>query len=397
MSEFHVQVVRLGKVGKHPGADTLSITQVNGYPVIFKTGEFQPGDLAVHIPVDAVVDTSKHPFEWLADKATSNGLYRVKGTKIRGVPSYGFLVPVDSQKEQPGVHVLGVGDEAHWVQEGQDVRHLLGVTKYDPGPCYDLQGQGEKFHAPQEGVVPFYDIEGFRKHQGLFEPDEQVVVTEKIHGANGRWVYLDGQLYCGSRQTFRKDSVWNQVAAELGLEKVLQLHPGLVLYGEVYGPGIQDLTYGAKKPKVAFFDAYDSTKGVWWSEKRVWDFCDDYGLPHVPLLYVGPFSGCKPFELAEGHSLLAVWNGVMQVREGVVIKPEKERWDPVIGRVFLKLPGEGYLLRKGGELSEYHKNLKADYPEPEVVTYPGMEVEVYRPKSWWTRFVDWLRKYDFID
>lgn len=34
------------------------------------------------------------------------------------------------------------------------------------------------------------------------------------------------------------------------------------------------------------------------------------------------------------------------VREGIVVKPIKERWDQDIGRVFLKLAGEGYLLRK---------------------------------------------------
>ncbi len=35
------------------------------------------------------------------------------------------------------------------------------------------------------------------------------------------------------------------------------------------------------------------------------------------------------------------------VREGVVVKPLVERWDQEVGRVFLKQPGEGYLLRKG--------------------------------------------------
>ncbi len=41
MSEFYVRVFRIGKVGKHPRADTLSITQgPGGYPVCFKTGEF---------------------------------------------------------------------------------------------------------------------------------------------------------------------------------------------------------------------------------------------------------------------------------------------------------------------------------------------------------------------
>lgn len=38
MSEFHVEVVRVGPVTKHPNADTLSITNIHGgYPVIMRT------------------------------------------------------------------------------------------------------------------------------------------------------------------------------------------------------------------------------------------------------------------------------------------------------------------------------------------------------------------------
>ena len=46
MSEFHVKVVEIGEVSKHPNADTLSITFIGGtggYPVI---GVVHPSDLA---------------------------------------------------------------------------------------------------------------------------------------------------------------------------------------------------------------------------------------------------------------------------------------------------------------------------------------------------------------
>lgn len=36
------------------------------------------------------------------------------------------------------------------------------------------------------------------------------------------------------------------------------------------------------------------------------------------------------------------------VREGMVVKPVHERFDDRIGRVVLKLHGEGYLTRKEG-------------------------------------------------
>lgn len=340
MSEFHVQVFRIGKVGKHPRADTLSITQgPGGYPVCFKTGEFGPGDLAVHIPVDAVVDTARGEFDWLKDKASLAGggrfLYRVKSVKLRGIPSHGFLVPVAPELRDV-------------LREGQDVRDLLGVTKYDPGPCYELSGliQGDMTSLPQDGMVPHYDIEGMRRYSHCINQGELVSVTEKIHGSNGRWVHLGGQLLCGSRTKFRKNSVWNLMAERFGLADILGRveNQGLVLYGEVFGPGIQDLTYGLTEPDVIFFDLYDSRTGLWCTTDQFQDFCLEHLLPRVPELYRGPYDAEAIAAMAEGTSTLP---GANHVREGVVVKPLVERWDQEIGRVFLKQPGEDYLLRKG--------------------------------------------------
>lgn len=328
MSEFHVQVVRLGKIGKHPNADTLSITQVGGrYPVVLKTDAFQPGDLAVHIPPDALVKVSRPEFEFL-EKQTKSGVYRVKYSKLRGVPSFGFLVPAPEG-----------------VVEGQDVRHLLEVDKFDPGPCYQQGGDiaGSYLTLPQEGVVPHYDIEGLRKYESVLRDGEEVVITEKIHGSNGRWVHINGELFCGSRTKFRKDSVWNRMADKYELGRVLGENPGLVLYGEVYGKGIQDLTYGLNEQRVAFFDIYDTRSGLWWNYDQFEAFCTAHRLPVVPVLYRGPFDLDGAYALAEGTTPLGQ---SAHTREGIVIKPVTERWDQEIGRVFVKLVGEGYLLRK---------------------------------------------------
>ncbi len=362
MSEFHVQVFRIGRVGKHPKADTLSITQgPGGYPCCFKTGEFGPGDLAVHIPVDALVDTARPEFSWLADKASLAGdgslLFRVKAIKLRGIPSYGFLVraPVD------------VGP----LREGQDIREYFGVTKYDPGPCFSQDGivQGEHMSLPEDGMVPQYDIEGMRRYGHVIEPGELVSVTEKIHGSNGRWAYLGGRLLCGSRTRFRQASVWNRMAIRYGLEAILGLpeNHGLVLYGEVYGAGIQDLTYGLAEQEVRFFDVYDSKVGTWYEVDRFDAFLRQYGLPGCPELFRGPYDAGKIAAMAEGPSTL---DGANHVREGVVVKPLAERWDREVGRVFLKQPGEGYLLRKQPEPEEEARiRERATYVAPVELTW----------------------------
>lgn len=79
MSEFHINVVEIGTIEKHPNADTLSITSVDGYPCIIRTGEFTEGDRAVYIPVDSILPKDEPRWEFLA------GHLRVKAKKLRGI------------------------------------------------------------------------------------------------------------------------------------------------------------------------------------------------------------------------------------------------------------------------------------------------------------------------
>lgn len=68
MTDFHVEVVRLGAIEKHPNADALDITQVyGGFPCIIKRDSFKEGDLAVYIPVDCVLP-DRPEFAFLSDK-----------------------------------------------------------------------------------------------------------------------------------------------------------------------------------------------------------------------------------------------------------------------------------------------------------------------------------------
>ncbi|RYE90041.1 MAG: RNA ligase, partial [Myxococcales bacterium] len=85
MSEFHVRVVRVGPIVKHPQADNLSIAQVFGYPVIIRTGEYAEGDRAVYVPVDSVVPEGDPRWAFLGEHR------RIRAKKLRGVFSMGLL------------------------------------------------------------------------------------------------------------------------------------------------------------------------------------------------------------------------------------------------------------------------------------------------------------------
>ena len=88
--------------------------------------------------------------------------------------------------------------------------------------------------------------------------------------------------------------------------------------------------------RIAVFDLLNGTE--WLSYDDVLSFADQLEL--VPLVYRGPYDEGKLKELAEGSSLVP---GANNIREGIVVKPERERTDPTIGRVQLKIISNTYL------------------------------------------------------
>lgn len=336
MSTFNVPIVRLAKIGKHPNGDNLSITQVKEYPVICKTGEFSPGDLAIYIPVDSVVPLDQPCFDWLKDPNRPGKVtHRVKAKKLRGIFSMGFLVPVS---------VLGPRD----IHEGDNVADLLGITKFieiEP-PSMNTGNESDP------GFMPVYDVEHWREHNDVLALGEEVYVTEKIHGSNGRICYKDGRLWVGSHKCVKRQddrNLWWQIAKQYDLENKLSKYSGYVLYGEVYG-NVQDLHYGVPKGQNKFmaFDAYDIANSKFLDYDDFLLICKTLDIPTAPLLYRGPYDPDKIVPLCDGQSTLSGDT----IREGWVLKPVKERWDYKTGRVILKLVSENYYLRQNG--TEYH-------------------------------------------
>jgi RNA ligase (TIGR02306 family) len=120
------------------------------------------------------------------------------------------------------------------------------------------------------------------------------------------------------------------------------LPDGCILYGEVYGKGIQKLNYNKEDYTIAFFDL--SCSGVYLNNYCFKSFCKNLSLPHVPILYSGPWRK-ELLSLAIGKSTIAT-----HIKEGIVIKPSFERYDKKIGRVVLKHLSEEYLMKDYGNL-----------------------------------------------
>ena len=350
MSEFHIQVVRLGSFTQHPNSDRgLRITKVFDYTVITASEEFQEGNLAVYIPVDAVVPDNEQWY-WLAPKNPDGtdrfkvgevpDKYRTIGAKkIRGTFSQGLLAPLP-----PG----------NW-KEGDDVRLAMGITKYEPPEPLSTYGECEK--APQDWFFTTYtDIEGLRRYPNILNQGEEVIITEKLEGANGRYIHDGNRLWVGSHNQIKKfdpKNLWWKVAIQDSLAEKLSHTPMYIYFGEVFGQ-VKNFNYGVKSgAQFRVFDVY-SVK-----DQKYLDFDDAYAmatgisLEWVPILYRGPWDVEKCNPLCEGNTTISFNVGEIatvfpanHIREGFVVRPTKERWSEQTGRVILKRHGEEYLLRK---------------------------------------------------
>lgn len=349
-SQHKVEVVKL-VLDKHPNADILSIARVYGFTVCTGTEQWAGKDRAAYIPPDTLVDTRRSEFDWLAsEKSKYNAKCEkmpkdgdntafpyalVRAKKLRGVLSYGLLVPAPE-----GSNI------------GDDVATTLGCIHYN-APESEA---GAEATTPPKVYSPCYDVESFQRHAlELFTPGEPVFATEKVHGENGRWVY-DGQTFhAGSRTEWKKayipndsnglhyeTSWWKALRNTPELADWLKQHPNVVVYGEVYGKA--SLKYGLTNGdvRIAVFDIMDHGKWIDAEAARL----AAPELPWVPMIARElPFDFDKLMELAEGDSLIP---GANHYREGIVVKPMHERESDNIGRVHLKIISPSYLQGKKG-------------------------------------------------
>lgn len=315
-STHRVEIVPV-KLELHPSADTLSIVRIfGGFTCCVRTADWQGIEYGAYIPPDSVVDSTRPEFAFLA------GHERIKVKRLRGIISMGLLIPAPDG-----------------AQLGDDVADLLNVIHYEPP--MPLSAGGE-IAAPPAGWHPVFDVDSLRRYADKFVSGEKVFITEKIHGANSRFCFADDRMHCGSRTEWKKEAAgnlwWRVLVSTSSIESFCKANPDCTLYGEVYG-SVQELKYGLKPGDVRFA-AFDILRGSeWLNAHEANDLCLQYGVPFVPVVESEMlFDLDRVLALAEGKSLIAD-----HVREGIVVKPLIERADLEIGRVCLKVVGNGYL------------------------------------------------------
>jgi RNA ligase (TIGR02306 family) len=320
MSTHSVNVIEIEAVLPHGNAERLEIVPVGGWQAVVKKGQFRPGDRAVYIEPDYLVPTNRPEFEFLAKDGRDR--HRLKAVRLRGELSFGLLIPVpgDIADRDPGTNVMGE----------------LGIERWEPVVKITMADELPQDQWP-ETYAPKFDIESYEKFPHVIRDGEMVIVTEKVHGANARYVFVDGVFYLGSRNRWLipdGDHVWARAARSVpSIREWCEANPGSVLYGEAFG-NVQSLKYGRMKGEISFIAFAASMKGQWLDQPALFRALESYGVPTAPVVYEGPFDHDHIRTVAEKDSKVSLTRGDMM--EGVVICPATERFHASIGRVAVK-------------------------------------------------------------
>lgn len=326
MSTHAVNVVEIDEVREHPNAHSLDIIPIGEFQAVVQKGAFKPGDKAVYVEPDYMVPTYREEFQFLAKPGKEH--HRLKARRLRGEISHGLLIPVPDD-------IKATYSAFGGVKAGIDVMNDLEIKRWEPEQRFITRGDELKYDDwPAVGALgnQKFDVEGWRYHDLFFRPGETVLVTEKVHGANARYVWADEKLYVGSRNRWLKvegDHIWSRVlSVRPDIEKWCREHPDVILYGEIYGK-VQSLRYGLDNDiDFIAFAAFNTRFENYVDSENLFSSLFKYDIEHVPILYKGRFDLETLNDIKERDSIVAETHGLFQhMMEGVVIVPVTERWE----------------------------------------------------------------------
>ena len=315
-----------------------------GWNAITKKGEFKEGDLTVIATTDAVIPEKLSEKMGVTSYLRKGG--RVRTVKLRGVYSECLIIPTK--------YIPGYGDR---YSDGDDMMEKFGIVKYEP-PVKQIQlasGRKIKWRDNQNFHI-YYKFPNLKNVDGMFTEEDEVQITRKIHGTNARygivkkgklslwdkvrkffrianeWIdyeYIYGSHNCekgSDSQGFYSTDVWRTIAEKYDIKAKLwesayqfgaaAIGEGLILYGEIYGAGIQkNYEYGLKDIEFVGFDI--KVNGEYLpTETTVFQMLVGLELPHVEVLYTGTWLQ----EIQDSFVFNNFIEGTKVPHEGIVIK-----------------------------------------------------------------------------
>jgi RNA ligase (TIGR02306 family) len=355
-------IARISEIRSIEGADNIEQAMIGGWSCIVKKHTHSVGELIVCATTDAVI-----PVDLSDSLEITNYLrkgQRVRTVKLRGVYSECLLIPLE-YLPNPSIY-----------QEGNDVMDILDIHKYEPPVKQIKLASGKKIrYQDNPNFTVYYKFPNAKNVPNMFDSGDIVQITRKIHGTNSRYsivkkiklkfwdkvkkffgltdewieytyVYGSHNVEKGSdAQGYYSTDVWREIAEKYEIREKLwkyvkeyytpeTLGSGIIVYGEIYGPGIQkNYDYGLPELKFSIFDitinnSYLPTNDVFIASEI------DLSLPHVEILYVGSWSK----EMQDKYVINNFIPGTKVPEEGIVVKSmtgERNKINKVINPEYL--------------------------------------------------------------
>jgi RNA ligase (TIGR02306 family) len=345
-------VAKIDVIQKIEGADNIEQARIGGWNCIVQKGRYSVYDLVVIATTDAMI-----PKDVSHRLGVTNYLRkgtRVKTVKLRGVYSECLIIPIDYVSVK-------------YRYEGCDCMEVMKIFKYEP-PVKQIQlSSGRKIkYQDNPNFLVYYKFPNMKNVTGMFTEDDLVQITRKIHGTNARYgivkktklsfidkikkffrladKWIDYEFVVGSHnvekgsdsQGFYDTNVWYEIADKYKIKEKLWNFvkfvseyklptQGIVLYGEIYGKGIQK-GYDYELDDIEFvgFDIMDDGRYLpTLNAKLVIE--EMMELPHVEVLYLGKWSK----EVQDKYVFNNFIKGTKVPHEGIVVKSVSGQRDKI--------------------------------------------------------------------
>ena len=344
-------ISQINEIKNIENSDNIELAIVNGWNCIVKKNIHKIDDLVVCMTTDAVVP--KNISDRLGVTSYLRSGNRVRTVKLRNTYSECLIIPISEFSDN-----LSAYDS---LPVGKDLMSILGIHKYEP-PVKMLRlsnGKIRKYHENPNFPI-YYKFPNIKNNPNIFDEDDYVEITRKIHGTNARygivkktklslWNRLkkflgfslgwdEYEFVIGSHnvekgsdsQGFYDTNVWFDIADKYKIEdrlwnsiksscypyKPTKIESGIVIYGEIYGKGIQkNYEYGLDDIEFCIFDSQIDNKYLSTVSSKY--FAEDcLGIPYVEVLYLGLYSE----EIANKYIFNNYIDNSKVPHEGIVIK-----------------------------------------------------------------------------
>ena len=332
-------VATINEIKPIEGADNIVLAVVGGWNCIVKKDAHNVGELVICATTDAVI-----PFELSEKLGVTNYLRnggRVRTVKLRGVYSESLIIPYTLTPI---------------VSEGDDMMDYLGIYKYEPPVKMVQLASGRKIrYQDNPHFHVYYKFPNLKNVPGMFTEDDTIEITRKIHGTNARYgivkknklsildrikklfgnKWTEYEFVVGSHnvekgsdsQGFYDTNVWYDIEKKYdiknklweyvksGVGSLVDIESGFVIYGEIYGAGIQtNYTYGLDDIKFVGFDT--TIGGKYNSPAGTYGTFHSLDLPYAEVLYFGKWSQ----EIQDKFTFNNFIPNTKVPEEGIVIK-----------------------------------------------------------------------------